>query len=607
MQVIGTAGHVDHGKSTLVEKLTGIDPDRFDEEKRRGLTIDLGFAWLPTPSGREIGIIDVPGHERFIKNMLAGTGGISVCLFVVAANEGWMPQSTEHLAILDVLGIEHGVVAITKSDLVDGETLEIVLAETRERLVGTSLARAATVACSAMDGTGLSALVRALDEAVDAAGRPEDLGRPRLWIDRVFTISGAGTVVTGTLAGGGLKTGEAIEISPAGSRARIRTIQSHKKQTPSAGPGQRVALNLSGLDRTTSQRGHAVVRPGAWRPSDRVDALVRVSSEEVTGVRHELVEKGAHLLYCGTAETPVRISLPEGAIGPGEEGFARLWLRDKLPLARGDRFVLRDAGRVLTFGGGRVLDPLPDRQVPLKDRLGLIRQLVEATPDEALVALVDAEESVERSLALLRSGATTVPDSVVELDTMLVSPDRYSRLRKSIVQELRIWHEHHPLEKGMLRESLRTVLGLEPGEFDALLVASDEVVGEGNRVRLVSFGIRLDPQQESERQRTIETIEGAGFSPPLRNELNVPEHLLRALVESQELVPMGDFFLTKRQAIEARRTVRDAITSRGPVTVAQIRDLLGTTRKYAVPLCEWLDGSGATRRRGDERVLGPNA
>ncbi|MGH2819515.1 MAG: selenocysteine-specific translation elongation factor, partial [Actinomycetota bacterium] len=360
MHVIGTAGHVDHGKSTLVQRLTGIDPDRFAEEKRRGLTIDLGFAWLPLPSGREIGLVDVPGHERFIKNMLAGAGGISVCLFVVAANEGWMPQSSEHLAILDVLGVSHGVVALTKKDTVDDETLEMAIAEVEERVAQSSLKGAPIVPCSGTTGEGLHALVGEIDRAVGSAPPAPDLDRPRLWVDRVFTIAGAGTVVTGTLAGGSLAVGDEVVISPEQRRARVRSIQSHKKEVAGIAPGNRVALNLAGLERQGAERGDAVVRHGQWRPTARVDALIRVVPSFVSGRDHLLTEKGAHLLYAGSAETPVRVKLlTDEALAAGESGFAQLYLRDPLPLARGDRFVLRDAGRILTFGGGEVLDPLP--------------------------------------------------------------------------------------------------------------------------------------------------------------------------------------------------------------------------------------------------------
>ena len=610
MHVIGTAGHVDHGKSTLVEKLTGIDPDRFAEEKRRGLTIDLGYAWLTTPSGREVGIIDVPGHERFIKNMLAGAGGISVCLFIVAANEGWMPQSTEHLAILNILGIEHGVVALTKADLVDPETLELAVVETEDRLKETSLKGAPIVSVSATTGQGLEQLVDALDDVLDKAPAPEDRERPRLWIDRVFTIAGAGSVVTGTLAGGNLHTGETVEVAPHGDRARIRGIQSHKKQLETVAPGNRVALNLVGIDAENASRGSAVVLPTQWNSTSRIDALIAVLPRSISGVDHELTEKGAHLLYVGSAETPVRISLLDGdSIESGHEGYARLWLRDPLPLARGDRFVLRDAGRVLTFGGGRVLDPKPPsgKDRDRSSRVALLEKLLDASGEQALREIVESEGEALGREALIRAGTAEAPADLTRLGDHFVSSARLLELREALSDQLSGWHKSHPLERGMPREVARTTLQIGSAEFEDLLEVAEGVDAEGALVRLSSFSVELDPEQEAARKSVLDAIESAGFTPPLRSELDAAPDLLRSLTEAGDLVSVGDFFLTATQAGEARAKVRGHIESGGPATVAQIRDLLGTTRKYAVPLCEWLDRTGATRRQGDVRVLGPDA
>jgi selenocysteine-specific elongation factor len=609
MHVIGTAGHVDHGKSALIQRLTGIDPDRFEEEKRRGLTIDLGFAWLPLPSGNEIGVIDVPGHERFIKNMLAGAGGISVCLFVVAANEGWMPQSTEHLAILDVLGISSGVVALTKADTVDAATLDIARAEAEEHLARSGLAGAPVVAVSAVTGEGLEDLVVKLDEAVARAPAPEDRNRPRLWVDRVFSISGAGTVVTGTLAGGSLETDQEIELSPQGRHARIRSIQSHKKQLRSVGPANRVALNLVGLDRGSAQRGDAVVVPSDWRPTRVIDAKVRVLPEWAVGPDHVLTERGSHLLYVGSAEAPVRIKLLDSAsLRPGDEGLAQLYLRDPLPLARGDRFVLRDAGRSLSFGGGEVLDPLATRtQRSNESRLALLRRLTGASETEALSALIEAEGLLDQHEAQLRVGLSSVPAGIATLDDLLVSPERLASLQSSVRTALAEHHSAQPLESGMPRVAVRAVVGLASGAFDALVQTLEDVESDGARLHLGSHAVSMSPEQQRQRNELVATIEAGGFTPPMTKDLGADPALLRALVESGDLVLIGDFYLTAAQAQQARRRVRSAIETEGPLTVAQIRDLLGTSRKYAVPLCEWLDQTGATLRQGDTRILGPQA
>ena len=608
MHVLGTAGHVDHGKSTLVRRLTGIDPDRFAEEKRRGLTIDLGFAWLELPSGNEIGIVDVPGHERFIKNMLAGAGGVSTCLFVVAANEGWKPQSAEHLAILDVLNVTQGVVALTKSDTVEPDLVTQIADEIAARLSVSSLAGSPVVPCSAVTGDGMEELIGAIDRMVGQAPVPQDMDRPRLWIDRVFTIAGAGTVVTGTLAGGGLSTGEEVEISPEGRRARVRSIQSHKKKLETVEPGNRVALNLAGLERQGAERGDAVVKVRTFQPTTRIDARIRVLSPEITGQHHELTEKGAHLLYAGSAETPVKVRLLDRKkIEAGGSGFAQLVLRDPLPLARGDRFVLRDAGRVLTFGGGEVLDPLPERaRGDVAAHIALLERVERASADEALGALVDAAGVIKIEEALIRSGATEVGHPPTVLGNLVVSTAYLDTLRARLNERLTEYHGAHPLENGMPRELLRAALDLDPEAFDGLLRASDGIVSEGTRVRAASHSVALDPAQRRARDDLLSQIERAGFNPPFAKELQVAPELLHSLTQSGELVKIDGFYLTRSQADDARARVRSAIGSGDGLTVAEIRDLLGTSRKYAVPLCEWLDATGATVRRGDVRVLGPN-
>lgn len=610
MNVIGTAGHVDHGKSTLVERVTGIDPDRFAEEKRRGLTIDLGFAWVPLPSGAEIGLIDVPGHERFIKNMLAGAGGITVCLFVVAANEGWKPQSAEHLSIIDLLGIEFGVVAVTKSDTVDEDALELVVDDVRAKLSSSSLRNAPIVACSATTGAGIEKLVATLDGVVARAPKAPDLGRPRLWVDRVFTIAGAGTVVTGTLGGGELRAEMEVEISPEGRRARVRGIQSHKKKVDAIGPGNRVALNLAGLDREGAERGDAIVQPKTWRPTSLIDVELRVVPSELSGHAQELTEKGSHLLYLGSAETPVRVKLlGADELRPGENGFAQLTLRDPLPIARGDRFVLRDAGRMLTFGGGVVLDPLPRRaRRSDRDHVALMQRLKGAEPHEAIVALLETEGvlPVDEVSARVPFDADDL-EGVMRLGGRLVSSSYRDDLLRTVHRVLDEHHSAHPLERGMSREALRARLDLDAPTFDALLAADGDVIAEGPVVGLATHGVALDPEQQAARDGLVASIEEGGFTPPLGKDLSVDAALLRALVEAGDLVKIDGFYLTARQARDVTARVRAAIEEVGPITVAGIRDLLGTSRKYAVPLCEWLDRTGATRRQGDVRVLGPRA
>jgi selenocysteine-specific elongation factor len=349
MNVVATAGHVDHGKSSLILRLTGMDPDRLAEEKRRGLTIDLGFAWCGLPSGREIGFVDVPGHERFIRNMLAGVGPVRLVMFVVAADEGWKPQSEEHLQIVDVLGASGGVVALTKQDLVDEETLASRAREVRAKLAGSRLADAAVVPCSAVTGFGLDALRAALDAMLERAPAPESEGRPRQFIDRVFTIKGAGTVVTGTLTGGPLTIGQEAEVLPTGHRARIRGLQTHRRSLETAQPVSRVAVNLAGTAKTELERGDVLTLPGQWRPTSMFEGWIRT----VRGLNHTLTARGAYKLYAGSAERDARLRIfPTDELAPDGEAFVRVTVARPVVLDFKDSFVLREAGRQETVAGG---------------------------------------------------------------------------------------------------------------------------------------------------------------------------------------------------------------------------------------------------------------
>ena len=608
MHVVGTAGHVDHGKSALVQALTGVDPDRLEEEKRRGMTIDLGFAWMSLPSGEEIGIIDVPGHERFIRNMLAGAGGISVCLFVVAANEGWRRQSTEHLAILDVLDIQHGVIAVTKTDLATPEQMDRTIREIRERTAGTSLRALPVIPCSAVTRAGLDRLTTALAQALDDAPAPLDRGRPRLWIDRSFTIAGSGTVVTGTTVGGAFAQGAEVEIAPQRAGGRIRSIQTHRKTVAEAAPGTRTAINIVGIAHDAARRGNAVVRPAAWRSTRLADVEIRIVADEAAPA--EMTEKGSYLAYVGTAESPATIRfLGTHKLSKGERAAAQLQLRDELPLERGDRFVIRDAGRVLTLAGGIVVDPVAPRAGRHDDaRRALIHKLARATSGEALVLLVTHYGELDRTEALFRSNATSDDTATaVVLGSKLLSPARFASLQAKALHEVESHHQTSPLERGMPRERLRHALGLTSHGFDELVALTSEIEAEEGIVRSSSHAVTLTGDESRSRDELLATLVEAGFSPPLVKDMGVDVKLIRALADRGEIVKVDNFYLTRENADEARRRVADRIRVDGPLTVAQIRDLLGTTRKYAVPLCEWLDATGTTIRKGDVRILGPHA
>lgn len=609
--VIATAGHVDHGKSSLIVRLTGIDPDRWEEEKRRGLTIDLGYAWCTLPSGREVGFVDVPGHERFVRNMLAGVGPVRLVLFVVAADEGWKPQSEEHLQIVDVLGAEGGVVALTKVDLVDDERLAQARAEVVERLAGTVLEGSTIVPCSAATGEGLTELLAAIDAMVGSAPEPERDGRARLFVDRVFTIRGAGTVVTGTLTGGSISLGDEVELYPTGRRARVRGLQTHKRPVEVARPVSRVAVNLVGAERQAIARGDVLGPPGSWRPTRWIEARIR----PVRGLAHPLTERGAFKLHAGSAEREARLRL-YGVSEVGPEGaFVRITLSEPLVLAPFDRFVLREVGRRETVAGGVVLDPdPPPRPGPdVAERLGAR----EAAAAAGLPGLLVAERGAVREADVLAlTGGTPDPSApAVRADGWWIAADLLAALEETVTGVLRRFHDEHPLEPGADLAEVRRILAaalrdetraVEPDLVDAALQALLErgaLAREGSAVRLPSHRPALGAHAEA-LERLVRAVTEGEPTPPTVPELLAaghPRELLDAAVRAGALVRISpEIVLTPAFVERALAEIRAAGSS--GLTVSALRERLGTTRKYAVPLVEHLDARRLTRRVGDARV-----
>jgi selenocysteine-specific elongation factor len=606
VHVLGTAGHVDHGKSALIQRLTGIDPDRLAEEKARGLTIDLGFAWLTLPTGREVGIVDVPGHERFVHNMLAGAGSIDGTIFVVAANEGWKPQSEEHLAIIDLLGARGGVIALTKRDLVSTADLALAAEEILRRTSGTALAGAEVVPVSSTSGEGIDELLAAIDSLLERTPPAPDRGRPRLFVDRSFSIKGAGTVVTGTLTGGRLRAGDEIEVLPAGVRGRIRSIQTHKRSRQDARPGSRAALNVAGIDRHEIARGDAIVAPGRWRATDTLDVWIR----PVRALDHPIAARGAYKLYLGAAEVGVRLRLLDaGDLAPGGEAFARLRANEPLVAEAFDRFVLRDSGRGATVAGGLVLDPHPvDRRLGPKTRATRVDQLrARKAGGRARLAEQVARERGVVAAADMRwlAGAEPEPGP---LRGYTVSGEWFAAASGALERAIAAYHAEHPLARGIPREDARAASGFaDPKLFAALVDAlAGMVAAEGPLLRLVSHAVTLTAEQRARREQLMAALEAAAFAPPPLDELRRAhgEALLSALVDAGDLVAVGrEHVLTQSRYAEAKRLIAGAIRAEGPVTASRIRDLLGTSRKYALPLLEHLDAAGFTKRRGDVRIL----
>ena len=566
---ISTAGHVDHGKSTLVEALTGVDPDRFAEEKARGLTIDLGFGSAPLPSGRSVSIIDVPGHERFIRNMLAGVGAVDACLFVVAANEGWMPQSEEHLRILELLGVSHGLIALTKVGLCDPDIAELARLEVEERVEGTFLAAAPMVATDVIDGLGLDELRAALDDLVDRTPAATDHRRPRLWVDRAFAARGAGTVVTGTLGGGQIRVDDELELRPRGAAVRVRALQSHHNQRTKIGPGNRVAVNLSGVGHHDVARGDVLVRAGQWHLTSRFDASLSVLST----LDHEVSRRGAHVVYLGACELPARLRIlgPE-ALSPGESGLVRLHLFRRLPLLPGDRFVLRESGRAETIGGGTVLDIDP------------VLPASKAAPDRSVDRVIAERGWVEADRLALLTGQRREPDVGRWVVSPTVLEDSQTRLREAVERAGPLG-----LDMAGLDERDRAVLGL-----------MEDVATDGGRVRPIG---QEDPFAN---HRYTAALEADPFTPPDPEAVGVDRSEVRELVKRGLIVEQDGVFFAASTVETARSVLAEMLAGQAEgVTVAEVRERLGTTRKYALPLLAWLDGHGATRRRGDVRIAGP--
>jgi selenocysteine-specific elongation factor len=571
VHVVATAGHVDHGKSTLVLALTGIDPDRWAEEKARGLTIDLGFAWTTLPSGAGIAFVDVPGHVRFLKNMLAGVGAVDACVFVVAATEGWKPQSEEHLRILELLGVDHGLVALTKVGLVDDEWRELARLDVIDRVDGTFLAGAPIVEVDAPTGSGVDELRAALDELLAATPTAADRGRPRLWVDRAFAARGSGTVVTGTLAGGALAVDDELAIigRDHSRPVRVRALQSHQAAVDHVGPGRRVAVNITGASHGDVQRGDALVRADQWRPSRVVDASLTV----LDALDHVVSRRGAFHAYIGSGEHAVRLRvLGAGGAGiqPGTTGLVRLHLPAAVPLLPGDRYVLRESGRGETVGGGEVLDVAP---VLPASRAEPTRDLDRVVAERGWIAAAELDALTGESRP------PTIGRWVVAPDALATTVDR-------------------------LRAAVESAgpLGLDVAVLDererAVLPTLDGVAVEGGRARPAAAA---DPLAD---HPFVAALAPAPFTPPEPNGVDRAE--LRELVRRGLVVERDGVWFAPAALDDAARVVaRLLATNPDGVTVAQVRDALGTTRKHALPLLAHLDATGVTRRRGDVRIAGP--
>ena len=615
---VGTAGHVDHGKSTLVEALTSIFPDRLAEERERGLTIDLGFAWFTLPSGREVSVVDVPGHERFVSNMLAGVGGIDAVLLVIAADEGVMPQTREHLDIIELLEIDTGVVALTKSDLVDDEWAALVEEDVRDTLAGSGLATAPIVHVSAQARTGLDELVGTLDQVLASTRARPDSGGARIPIDRVFTMPGFGTVITGTLSGGPLRVGDQPSLFPGGRGVRVRGLQSHQTTIDAAQPGRRVAVNLGGTSPSQTRRGDVLAAPGAVLETRRIDASLRM----LPSAPRALKPGEPVALHIGAAARIARLRLLEAdPIPPGESGWVQWRLDAPIAARRGDRYVIRRLSPSATIGGGRVARAMarhaPRGQAAVLDTLaraaaGDPRTLVHDTLADDLVTMNDLARRTELDSP---TAARTVADltesgDVRTLRAYVGSVQVIERLTAALLAALRAHHQQDPGASGLRIPELALTLEAPTdavAELAAAAAAAGTVRLDGPRVSLAGHKFKLSEAEERAAQRLLTRLDQGGSAPPSLTEALTLSggtgRLATALAEDGRLVLLApDIALSRRTYDRWLGTVRPLFEAGSTVTVRDVRDALKTSRKYALALLEYLDSRSVTRRVGDARL-----
>lgn len=631
--ILGTAGHIDHGKTSLVKALTGIDCDRLPEEKSRGITIDIGFATL-TIGDYHLGIVDVPGHERFVKNMLAGATGIDLVVLVIAADDSVMPQTREHLEILRLLGLRHGLIALTKCDLVDETTLEVVELEIRELVQGTFLADAPLIKTSAHSGAGIAELRAAIEQKCQQVEQHTGKEWFRLAIDRSFIVQGHGTVVTGSVSSGSLKVGDEIEWQPRGEKVRVRSLQNHDQPVEEVHRGQRAAINLAGVHHEDVVRGQTLAAPGYLKPSRVLTVRLHCLREQRRPIKHRAPLR----LHVGTSDIMGLVSILDGeTVQPGEWGLAQLFLEEPAQVVWGQPFVVRDPSATFTLGGGQILQPVAKkirrRHLEMQERIEQLwtgdaekRALTVAwfggfsgfTPADLVRDANIAPDQVEEMIARLKERGQLVELAVGGNRRLLLHADMLRELDDRILQTLQRLHEQFPLMSAHDRQKVQSQLDYV-GD-DALvqaavtrLIEQKQLTGDLRRIARADHKPQLSGNQRKLKNKIIDAYKQAGFQPPepssfadqpgasgsaLKDlfEVCVAEGFLAHVVD--ELYLHGDVEANMRQQVTVRLQENPA-----GLTVADIRDLLGTTRKYAVPLCEYLDRVGVTRRDGDLRVL----
>src|ERR1700688_3192904 len=627
--IVGTAGHIDHGKSSLVEALTGTDPDRLAEEKRRGITIDLGFAFLED-AGIRFGFIDVPGHERFVSNMLAGAAGIDLMLLVIAADESIKPQTREHFDICKLLGVKHGVVALTKSDLVDDNALTLAQLEIEEYVRGSFLEGSAIVPVSAKTGAGILELKRALHAAATEITGKDASKAFRLPIDRAFAMKGFGTVITGTLVSGAVRTGDEVELLPGGERLRVRGVQTGGQAVAKAFAGQRTAINLAGIDHIAVRRGMTLAEPSKFRRTRRIDAQFTL----LAGT-HKLKHRERVHFHASTAETIAEILLYGASeLAPGQTALAHLVLQDKMVLVAGERFIVRQFSPVTTIGGGVVLDPLARRPLSRDTgRVKFLETLRDGTRNDVLAAMVARAPTgllYDEIAAHTGWGETEIQETVKALSSSkavktvgeerpwLIAAGIFESMRNAISEKIDRFQRENPLMPGITREDLRSSIGrlVKPEVFRAALaelIAQKKLEVQAEIVKRAGSGITLQPDEQAAKEKIEAAFRSGGLAVPavkdvlagLSVEAKRAEKLLHILLREKSLIRVSPELIFHRAALTHLKERLSAYKTRSGerISVPAFKDLTGITRKYAIPLLEYLDRERVTRRMGDERVI----
>ena len=617
--ILGTAGHIDHGKSSLVKALTGIDPDRLKEEKERGITIDIGFADLVYPdNGLTVGIVDVPGHEKLIRNMLAGAGGIDMVLLVIAADEGIMPQSREHLAICDLLKIKCGLIAITKADLVEKAWVDLIRDEILSFVKGTFLENSTIVPVSSKTGENLDTLKKEIKDLALKVAPKDTGGLFRLPIDRVFTLKGFGTVITGTAISGMVSLDDPLEILPANIKARVRGLHSHGSAIDTAYAGQRVAVNLQGVEKESLSRGDVAVTPSSFAETKSLDAFLELLPETPVLRNKSLVH-----FYAGTAETVARIILYEKEeLKPGDSCYCQLRLQDPVIAVAGDRYIIRRFSPLETLGGGEILDPSPIR----KRRRGGVEDLgvlFSGSLDQKVSLKI--EKSGPQGISLntirgwIRADVKSLDETLKRLEKtgelivfedLIIHRKPFLSLQNEILGLLRAFHKKNPLKLGMSKEEIRNQLRIDARLFNFILTGLADVLVEKDLVRLSEFKVELSSREEELKVKVLDLLEKGGFQPPTKEEISSSlkieqkrlTDILSLMSKEGRVVRMNESLYMSIVVYKGMLSLLESFfKKKHEMTVAEFRDLLSTTRKYALPFLEFLDSQKVTLRTGDVR------